>query len=351
MHAVRVADIAGIRVLVHPLTALLVALVAVDSAAGGRGGLLENVSWLVLLFGCVLVHELAHSIVAKRRGVAVRQIVLLPIGGVSQMERLPERPADELVIAVAGPLASMAIAAGGAALAAVSGVELLPIDLYDGSVLHRLVWGNVVLGAFNLLPAFPMDGGRVLRAALALRWSLERATRAAAVLGRALAVVLAAVGMLFNLWLVLIAAFVYVGASAEELATRAHVRFKGRRVEDAMVGQPLTLPASLAVGAAERLLGSTAQREFPVLGDSGQCLGMIDAATLQTASPESPVGQWAHAVPSLDPDDDLEGAAKRLIESGAGAAPVIRAGEVIGMLRLRDMEDLITCRTWRSAPA
>ena len=187
---------------------------------------------------------------------------------------------------------------GGAALAAVSGVELVPIDLYDGSVLHRLVWGNVVLGTFNLLPAFPMDGGRALRAALALRWSLERATRAAAVVGRALAMGLAAVGMLFNLWLVLIAAFVHVGASAEELATRAHVRFKGRRVEDAMVYQPLSLPASLAVGAAEGLFGCTAQREFPVLSNTGQYLGMVDAATLQTAPPGSPVGQWALAVPS-----------------------------------------------------
>ena len=351
MRAVRIADIAGICVRVHPLTALLVALVALDGAAGGHGGLLENVVWLVLLFGCILVHELAHSIVARRRGVTVREIVLLPIGGVSEMQRLPERPADELAIAVAGPLASMAIAAGGAALAAVSGAQLLPIDLYDGPLLHRLVWGNVVLGAFNLLPAFPMDGGRVLRAVLALRWSLERATQVAATVGRALAVALAAVGVLFNLWLVLIAAFVYFGAAAEELATRAHVRFGGRRVKDAMVHRPLCLPASLAVGAAESLYRSTAQREFPVLGDLGQYVGMVDAATLDDASPASRVGRWARAVPPIEPDEDLEAAAERLIESGAGAVPVIRGREVVGMLRIRDLEDLLGRRTWRSAPA
>ena len=101
MRAVHIAEIAGSRVRIHPLTILLVALVALDSAAGGHGGLLENVVWLVRLFGCVLVHELAHSIVARRGGVKVREIVLLPFGGVSEMQRLPERPADELAIAVA----------------------------------------------------------------------------------------------------------------------------------------------------------------------------------------------------------------------------------------------------------
>jgi Zn-dependent protease len=336
MRAARVARVAGIDIRVHPLMVLLVAAVLAASVTDEGGGLWAGATWIVLVFSCVLVHELAHSVVARRRGVTVRDIVLLPIGGVSEMERLPERPADELVIASAGPLTSVAIALVAAGAALVAGEPLVPVDLLEGPLLHRLVWFNAVLGAFNLLPAFPMDGGRVLRAGLALRWPLERATGLAARVGRALAVVMAAAGIAFDLWLVLIALFVYLGASAEEIATRAHVRFAGRRVAEIMAPGPLCLPAGLPVADARRRLQGSGERHVAVVDRSGAYLGMVAVHDLRRSGAGT-VGALARPVRPLAPGQDLEEAAATLAETGADAAPVLDAGVVVGILRFDDL--------------
>ena len=145
----------------------------------GGLGVVGGLAWLAIVFGCIVVHELAHSLVARRRGALVREIVLLPIGGVSRLENLPESPSDELAIAIVGPAASVALA-GAAALAEVALRQpLLPVDLAGGPLLARLVWFNLIIAGFNLLPAFPLDGGRVFRAVLERRYDLERATHLA----------------------------------------------------------------------------------------------------------------------------------------------------------------------------
>lgn len=342
MRAARIARIGGIDIRVHPLMLVLVALVALDGATAGPGGVWDGVSWLVLVFSCVLVHELAHSVVARRLHVGVRDIVLLPIGGVSEMERLPERPGDELRIAAAGPLTSTALAVAAASLNGLTGGHLFPVDFANGSFLHRLAWFNAVLAGFNLLPAFPLDGGRVLRAALSLRSSLEPATRTAARVGRALALAMGAVGVVANLWLLLIAVFVYVGATAEEAATRAHVRLRGRRVGDVMVAHPICVPAAMPVADVVALERQTAQREFPVVSAAGAYLGMVPAPVLDAAPPLSPVGDHALAVPALRPDEDLEAAAERLGELRAAAAAVEEeGGRVVGLLRMDDVAALL----------
>ena len=210
-----VGRVGGIPIRLHPAFFVLVAL----AVAGGLGPPLEGLLWLVLLFASVVVHELSHSLVARAKGVVVKDIVLLPIGGVSEMERLPDRPRDELVVAVAGPAASLALAVVVGLVATAAGVDVFPPALTAGHVLRRLAWANVVLAGFNLLPAFPMDGGRVLRAALAQRIGLEAATRRAAAVGRRLAFLMAVFGFLFDPWLLLIAAFVWVSSRAEEWAT------------------------------------------------------------------------------------------------------------------------------------
>ena len=229
--------IGGIEVRVHASFSVLVALVLLTSGQV-EGGAPAALLWLALIFACVLVHELAHCAVARRRGVAVSEILLLPIGGLSRMERLPEVARDEFAIAVVGPLSSFGLALL-AGLAAVSrGDELLPPTLVVGAMPTRLFWFNLLLGAFNLLPAFPLDGGRVLRALLETRLDLEQATHQAARLGRLVAVLLVVVGVLVNLWLILIGVFVYLGAAAEEAATVLHVRLAGRRVADLMHPAP-----------------------------------------------------------------------------------------------------------------
>ncbi len=286
----RIACIAGVDIRIHPTFLVLVAFVV----AGWFGSPLSGAVWLGLLFGSVVAHELAHSVVAMRRGIPVRGIMLLPIGGVSEIERLPDHPRDELVVAIVGPAASFVVAAALATLTLSTGGSLLPLDLVTGSMLHRLLWANFLLGAFNLLPAFPLDGGRVYRAALAERIGLEQATRRAAALGRAAAGVMAVAGIFFDVWLVLIAVFVYFGSRAEEAATLVHLRLTGRDVGDAMV---------------------------PVAGANiPQALALVH----------------------LEESDALEQAVDALTEAGAVAAVVHdRAGQVVGILRLEDVAHLV----------
>lgn len=345
MRAARVGRLAGIDIRLHPLLLVLLALVLAGSATEDGGGLWQGATWIVLVFSCVLVHELAHSIVARSRGVAVRDIVLLPFGGVSEMERLPERPGDELVIAAVGPLTSMAIAAGAAVVAVVAGQPLLPVDLLEGPLLHRLVWFNAVLGAFNLLPAFPMDGGRVLRAGLALRWNLERATRVAATVGRSLAVAMAVVGIAVDLWLAVIAVFVYFGASAEEIATRAHVRLAGHRVSEVMVVEPVCLTATLRATEGLDALRRSRRQGAPVVDGAGAYLGMVGVGDLHGAAPGALVGECTTDAPSFGVDDDLEAAAGRMAEAGAEVAAVLDRGVVVGLLRFDDLSALLSRAT------
>jgi len=224
----------GVEIRVHASFFLLVALFAFASTGPGGAGLLSGMSWLVVLFACVVVHELAHCVVGQARGAVVRDIVLLPIGGMSRLERLPARPEDEFAMAAAGPLASVLLGVGAAMVAVAVGVALLPIDLATGSLLARLSWVNLMLAAFNLLPAFPLDGGRMLRALLERRHGKAVATRRAASVGRVVAVAMIATGCFFDVWLVIIGAFVYFAATAEERSTLQHLRLRGVHVRDLM---------------------------------------------------------------------------------------------------------------------
>ena len=293
----RIGRLAGIEVRLHPTFFILVAL----ALTGMLGPPAAGLAWLALLFSSVVAHELSHSLCAVHRGIPVREIVLLPIGGVSEIERLPDRPRDELSIAIVGPLTSLAIAAIAGAMTLIWGETLIPIDLTEGSFIHRLAWANVFLGAFNLLPALPLDGGRVLRAALTERLGLERATRVAASLGRAAAAAMAVAGALFDVWLLLIAAFVYLGSQAEEAATLVHVRLSGRRAADVMLA--------------------------------------LDGYGIHPALAPADVHE----------DDSLEAVIEILTAAGATAAAVHdSSGAVVGLIRMEDVAHLVNAPSYRS---
>jgi Zn-dependent protease len=216
--SIRVARIGGIDIRMHWTFLILVVLVVWVNMSSGASTVGVGLLWITAVFASVLVHEYAHCIVARRRGAVVEDILLLPIGGVSRLKKMPERPADELAVAIVGPLTSLGLATLAAAGGLVVGAHLWPPTLFAGSWLARLAWLNFLLGGFNLLPALPMDGGRVLRAMLERGHDRLTATRQAARIARMLAVVLILGGVFYDFWLVLIGVFVYLGASAEEQA-------------------------------------------------------------------------------------------------------------------------------------
>jgi Zn-dependent protease len=233
-----VARVASIDIRVHVSFLILVVLFAVAAPQPGVAGVAWSLLWLVALFGSVVLHELAHSLMARRRGGAVHEILLFPLGGISKLEHLPETARDEFDVAIVGPLTSLALGVAALGVGAALGGAVLPIDLIGGAWAIRLGWLNLLLGTFNLLPAFPLDGGRVLRALLERRHDLLTATRIATRVGHALAGAMIVVGMFFDLWLALIGTFVYFGASAEEAGTVIHTRLQGHRVRELVLRAP-----------------------------------------------------------------------------------------------------------------
>lgn len=319
---------------IHVTFLLLIALVAyVDGRPGGPGAW-EGTSWVILLFGCVLIHELAHSVLARRMGATVKSILLLPIGGVSMIENMPERWTQEFWIAAVGPLASIALGVVSMLAALVAGSALWPVDLVRGGLLPRLAWANLLLGFFNLLPAFPLDGGRVLRAELERRHDLWTATRRAAGLGRALAVVMMVAGLFWNLWFLLIGVFVYLGASQEEQATALHIRLRGR-----VVGQFMRSPVASIDGA---MVVDALRDSWPgpqVVTLDGGYLGMVMGSDLMAAPAGTVVSELTdREAPTLSPGEDMgRSALDRLIASGYPALAVVEGGRPVGVLALADV--------------
>ena len=336
--SVSIGHVLGIDIRVHATFLLLVALFVLAYSGSGVPGVAAGLAWLVVIFACVVIHELAHSLVARRRGGVVHEIVLLPIGGVSKLERLPESPADEFAIAIVGPLASIAIAVGAALGAVAAGQSLLPINLFDGAILPRIAWFNLIVGGFNLLPAFPMDGGRVFRALLERRYDLETATRRSARVGRVLAITLIAVGVLLNFWLAIIGLFVYFGAAAEEAATIVHLRLKGLRVSDAMLLDPVVVDEHDTAGDLEHLRRRTAQKVFPVTVAAGSP-GMVGTDAIAAAPAETKIRDLMARHLGVPPTASLEQNALPLLQqSPLSALAVVRRGSVVGLLRMEDVD-------------
>ena len=211
---------AGIPIRFHWTFFLLVPLVVMADASGGPSLVLWGLLWIVALFASVVVHEIAHCIVARKRGSHVRDIVLFPLGGVSEIDALPEKPSDELAVAIVGPLTSLALGLALLGLGLLVGVRIWPPSLFAGDWLARLGWLNLLLAAFNMVPALPMDGGRVLRALLARDRPRAQATVVAARIGRWIGLSMIVIGFVLDFWLILIGIFVILGANAEESSAR-----------------------------------------------------------------------------------------------------------------------------------
>ncbi len=252
-----------------------------ESATLGKSGAVRGLVLVGIIFGCVVLHELGHALVARHYGLVVRSILLLPIGGMTLMEEPgPEQanPARDIRIAIAGPLVNLIIA-GVAAIVIVGvapQVKLWGQPLVDAGILPRsLVWSNVFLGAFNLLPAYPMDGGRVLRALLAERMDYVLATRRAVLIGQALAMVMMLAGLAWNVWLVLIGFFLFLGAQMEDRSVLFHSLLEAVSMEDVMLtGFSILSPADTLEDALSKAVHSL-QDDFPVVRGS-EMVGVVN---------------------------------------------------------------------------
>jgi Zn-dependent protease len=350
--SLHLGSLAGIRIDVHITFLMLLAWIGISHVAKGHG-LTETLAGFVLIlsiFTLVVLHELGHALMARHFGIATTAITLLPIGGIAQLTRMPERPREELLVALAGPAVNVALAglfffAG--ALAHLD-IGITQLALVGGPFLTKLAWINVTLAIFNLLPAFPMDGGRVLRAALAMRMDRVRATAIAAVCGQAMAVVFGIVGFWSNPMLVLIAVFVWFGAQEEARSVVAASLLGGVTVREAMLREFRTLAPSDTVGDAAALTLLGFQADFPVIqGES--VVGIVTRADvlrgLSSNGATTPVAETMHrsfvTVQASEPLDDV---LPRLHGQACDVYPVLQEGSLVGILRLENVGELLAFR-------
>jgi Zn-dependent protease len=352
----RLGKVLGIDLHVHVTFFLLLAFVALSHLLAGQGlaAALGGVVFLLSLFLCVVLHELGHALAARRYGITTRDITLLPIGGVARLERMPDKPSQELVVALAGPLVNVVIALGlfsGLVLAGKwqSGLE---VSVLGGSLGHRLLFANVFLVLFNLLPAFPMDGGRVLRSLLAMRLNYVRATRIAAGIGKGMAVVFALLGLAGNFMLLLIALFVWIGATQEAAAAEMKVSLAGARVREAMLTEFHSLQPQDRLGDAALRLLAGSQHDFPVT-DKGCLVGLLTHADLFRALREygeehSVAATMQRDLEVLSPHDSLEDALARERTGRNLVLPVLEGERLVGLLTPENLGEFLLIRKARA---
>jgi stage IV sporulation protein FB len=262
-----IAVVGGIPIRIHITFLLLLAWIAFAGTESGKGKSGAGLVFTLLLFGCVLLHELSHAMVATRYGIRTLSITLYPIGGVALLEKSP-RPRQEFWIALAGPLMNFVLA--GASALALLAVHTRPGSFQLGQthagLLSDMMWANLILGGFNMVPAFPMDGGRVLRSVIAQFTDEVRATEIAASVGQILALIFGVFALVQGQFLLLlVAAFVYFGAGQEAGAFRTRALVLGHKVSEAMMTEVRTLPIGITLKDAAQTLLAGSQHDFPVM--------------------------------------------------------------------------------------
>lgn len=348
----KLGRVKGIDLYVHGTFLILLAWIGLSSALHGQGmaATVEGVLFTATIFGIVVVHELGHALAAARYGIRTRDITLYPIGGVASLERIPEKPQQEFVVALAGPAVNVGLAAVlGVVLALAkvpSGVE--NVHLVGGSFLAKLMWVNVSLAVFNLLPAFPMDGGRVLRAALAFKVGHDRATEIAARVGQAMALGFGLLGMFGNPMLLFIALFVWTGAQGEASLVRLRSLMHDVSVRQAMMPEAVVLSPSEPLSYVVDAIVTHGHHAFPVVRD-GRVIGVVTKngvlEALAEVGPDSSVlAAMDDRFEIADPSETLEAAFTRLEAKGGNAIVVVRNGTVMGVVTRHSIGDLLMMR-------
>lgn len=358
MTSFKLFSVQGIDIKVHITFPLILVWAAVQFGFLGQAGFSLNgaafgVVVTLLLFACVVIHELSHSLTSTWMGYPVEDIVLLPLGGVSQIEEMPEGAGEELLMAVAGPLSNVVIAFLLGLLSLFTPTSLFaglrkiaadPMSLGWGDTLPYLVVTNLALAAFNLIPAFPMDGGRVLRSLLATFMPQTQATDIAVRIGQGFAWLLGLGGLLTgNLIWILIAIFVYSGAAQEGRMTRIQGILEGMKVRQAFSRNVQAVSPEDPVSRAADLTLESFQADFPVC-DEGQIVGLLSHTdiirALQRREPDTPVREVMKTdFPTLQLNDGLFEVHQQMQQSGLDALPVIEDDQFAGLLTSRDVNE------------
>jgi stage IV sporulation protein FB len=320
---------------------------------GGAQAAVSGIGFILALFACVIAHEFGHALTARRYGIRTPDITLLPIGGLARLERMPEKPGQEILVALAGPAVNVVIAAV-LILFLHSGFDLQAVQQLDNpslSFLVRLASVNIFLVLFNLIPAFPMDGGRVLRAVLSFWYPRAEATNIAARIGQALAFVFGFVGLVGgNPLLIFIAIFVYLAATAEAQMVGLQDISRNLGVADAMITRFESLGVQATVGDAAQLLLRTTQHEFPVVDGAGKLRGFVTRnamiSALSKSGADTPVLEATAAeAPSVPSSSRLEAALKLIQGQSAPAVGVTdRDGRLVGYVTSENIGELLMVR-------
>lgn len=345
----KLGEVAGIGVYMHATFLILIGWIALVYwlVEHSLAAVLIGAGFILALFGCVVLHELGHALTAKKYGIRTRDITLLPIGGVARLERMPEVPIQELWVALTGPAVNVLIAAalwGWLDLTATF-EPLERLTVTGGPFLQRLMMVNLFLAGFNLIPAFPMDGGRVLRALLAMRMEYTRATQVAASLGQGLAFLFGLIGFFINPFLVFIGLFVWIGAAEEASMAQIRSALGGIPVSRAMLTDFRTLSPSDSLARAIEFILRGSQQDFPVL-ENGRVVGVLTQGDLITALAQR--GQEAlvasvmrREFQTVDSFEMLETAFRQLQTSDCRTLPVTHNGQLVGLVTMDNVGEFI----------
>ena len=348
--SLKIGSVSGIGIFLHWTFLLLVAAIFAYYYVQSQslGAALSGMGLITGIFLCVVLHELGHALTAKRFGVPTRSITLYPIGGLARLERIPSEPMKEFWIAIGGPAVNVVIAAGLAFLLLVTGGTFAPDALTAPGqhIIASLMWINAVLAGFNLLPAFPMDGGRVLRSLLALRQDYAQATQTAANVGQAMAILFGLIGIVwFNPILLFIALFVYVGAQQESQQAMYRTFTEGTPVRQAMVTRFVTLSVDDTLSdAVDELLAGT-DHDFPVV-ENGAIVGLLRRKkliqSLSDHDEKTPAAEVADQdFFTTEPGAPLDEVFQQMNAEDCSTVPVVDGDRLVGLLTLENVGELI----------
>ena len=350
-------SVSGIKIMVHWTFFFLIAYIAFYelNQGGDLNSIVYNIVFIFAVFFCVVLHELGHALMARRYGIATKKITLLPIGGVASLERIPENPKQELFVAIAGPLVNVVIAILLYFIVPVREIMGLTIsEIFESldsltlqNFLFYLFVVNVGLVVFNLIPAFPMDGGRMLRAVLAMTMNRVKATLIASRIGQAIAVIFLLLGLLYNPFLVFIALFVFLGAYGENRLVQNFALLDGHTVREAMMTNLTVFKPNDPIQKVADALISGTENNFVVMDDESICGILYHKNIIEhSKKPNKPVSEiMSTAFHKINSNDDLKKTFRFISAERNSFFPVVENGRFVGAIDLTNLTEFIALQT------